>query len=32
MCKQSFNRKGETKVLCELLEINDSKWQKAVEG
>lgn len=29
---RKLNRKGETKVLCELLEINDSKWQNAVEG
>lgn len=29
---RKLNRKGETKVLCELLEISDSKWQNAVEG
>ena len=27
-----LNRKGETRVLCELLEISDPAWQNAVEG
>lgn len=27
-----LNRKGETRILCELLEITDTKWQNAVEG
>ena len=27
-----LNRKGETRILCELLEISDVRWQNAVEG
>ena len=27
-----MNRKGETRILCELLEISDAGWQNAVEG
>lgn len=27
-----LNRKGETRILCELLEIRNPKWQNAVEG
>lgn len=27
-----LNRKGETRILCELLEISDGRWQNAVEG
>lgn len=27
-----LNRKGDTRILCELLEISDRKWQNAVEG
>ncbi len=27
-----LNRKGETRILCELLEISDARWQNAVEG
>ncbi len=29
---QKLNRNCEVRVLCELLEITDLKWQKAVEG
>ena len=27
-----LKRKGDTRILCELLEIKDPKWQNAVEG
>ena len=27
-----LNRKGDTRILCELLEIKDPQWQNAVEG
>ena len=27
-----LNRKSETRILCELLEVKDPKWQNAVEG
>lgn len=27
-----LNRKGQTRILCELLEISDARWQNAVEG
>ncbi len=27
-----LNRKGETRILCELLEISDPRWRNAVEG
>lgn len=27
-----LNRTGDTRVLCELLEVTDPKWQNAVEG
>ncbi len=29
---RKLNRKGQTRILCELLEITDLKWQNAVEG
>ena len=29
---QRLGRKGEVRILCELLEMTDSKWQNAVEG
>ncbi len=29
---RKLNRNGETRVLCELLEIKEEKWQNAVEG
>ena len=29
---QRMNRSGETRILCELLEISDARWQNAVEG
>ncbi|MBS5284840.1 MAG: AAA family ATPase [Clostridiales bacterium] len=27
-----LNRKSETRILCELLEVGDARWQNAVEG
>lgn len=29
---KKLNRKGETRILCELLEIREPNWQNAVEG
>ena len=29
---QKLGRKGEMRVLCEMLEVTDPKWQNAVEG